>query len=215
MNGHTRTSSDAPREASFRTKWMVAIGESNLPPTTRLVGWALATWMDLDGRCFPKRTEIARRAGVSLKIVKRCLKELWSADYLYWTTGKGPGNPNRYQGLMGVAGTPFGTVEDYEKGVVRAEKGVDEDHKTVPAAHDLGQEVKGSFQEEEARATTSPSPNGDSPSREPEGGPPPWANIGWMQYLEDQKAKRTEEKQFLAGDPDSTIAQAEPEEAST
>jgi Helix-turn-helix domain len=61
------------RAPSLRTQWQVAIGESDLPATTRLVAWALSTWMNSEGFCWPQQSEIARRAGVTDRTVRQAL----------------------------------------------------------------------------------------------------------------------------------------------
>jgi hypothetical protein len=101
MTGQTWTSSDAPRQPSFRTLWTQAVGDSDLHATTKLVGYALATWMDVDGHCWPSLAAISRRASLKNSAVCDHLNKLADAGLL--RRDKGPGHSTRYQGLSATA----------------------------------------------------------------------------------------------------------------
>jgi hypothetical protein len=89
------------------------VGDSDLHSTTKLVGYALATWMDADGHCWPSLASIARRASLKdTSTVCRHLKTLEAAKFIRRDKG-GPGRSTRYQGLWLeshyiVAGEPQG-----------------------------------------------------------------------------------------------------------
>jgi GntR family transcriptional regulator len=70
-------------QASRRTRWVAAIrDDSDLPRRAVLVGWALATWMDQDGECFPSLATIAKAARVDKATVVRALDDLDSAGWI-------------------------------------------------------------------------------------------------------------------------------------
>ncbi len=71
-----------PRSTAFRFKWERALRQSGLPPSTRLVLLALASYMDTDGtRAFPSQLTLARDTGLSDRTVRghlaRAIAEGW------------------------------------------------------------------------------------------------------------------------------------------
>jgi Helix-turn-helix domain len=168
----------ANKPPTLRTQWVVAIGESELTPTARLVAWALATFMNTEGQCWPAPAEIARRAGVSLPTVKRCLRELRASDYLAWQSGGGRWS-SRYQALTGVTRAPAG-------GAYEGVGGSRVNPQPVSIVPSENQEVSMKYPLEEGAAR--PSPNGGAP---PEGDLTPEearASIEWVET--ERKAHR-------------------------
>jgi len=180
------------RAPSLRTQWQVAIGESDLPATTRLVAWALSTWMNSEGFCWPQQSEIARRAGVTDRAVRQALRGLREADFLGWKTGKGPGHSNHYQALMRNVGSYFDRKAEREGR--KAERG---DTYADHARHGFGEEVI----EVSTRKSEEPSANSPlrgSPTQAPteRSGDAPWKDYpgGWRAFLKAEDQKRCEEE---------------------
>jgi hypothetical protein len=183
----------ATRAPSLRTQWQVAIGESDLPPTSRLVAWALSTWMDADGRCWPAQREIARRAGASRRAVINALENLRESDFLSWKTGGGPRRPNQYQALMSAPGAhiPGMSAPDDR---TSASDDTFVDH----ARHERG---RGSYQEVSNKKSEETSANSQlrgSPPQSPTelSADAPWKDYdgGWRAYLRAETQRRSEEE---------------------
>ncbi|MFM2438695.1 MAG: Helix-turn-helix domain [Actinomycetota bacterium] len=57
-------------------EWRQLLGESDLPPTVRLVGHALADHADATGKCWPSVDRLVRWSGLSRASIKRALAAL-------------------------------------------------------------------------------------------------------------------------------------------
>jgi hypothetical protein len=69
--------------AAQRWDWIVAVRESELDPTARLVAFALSFHMDADGtKAYPGPTLLSRESGLSLRSVKAKLGELERVGWL-------------------------------------------------------------------------------------------------------------------------------------
>ncbi len=148
---------------SFRLQWQTAIGESDLPTESRLVGWALSTWMNSEGFCWPQQSEIARRAGVSDRTVRRALRQLRKDDFLFWITGGGPRRPNRYQALLRTQESAFGTrMADTETLMAETER-----TNGVHARHDFDEEVTKKYPIQKEEPDASLPLRGSRPPEEP------------------------------------------------
>jgi hypothetical protein len=94
------------RQASVRSRWTWAIRDSDLPATTRLVAWALATFMRADGECWPSVPTIAAAAGSNESTVKRHLRLLDERGWIERTRGGGSGRGSRERTTRYVAALP-------------------------------------------------------------------------------------------------------------
>jgi DNA-binding transcriptional ArsR family regulator len=179
VSGQTWTSSDAPREASVKTRWMVEIRESDLSGTSRLVAWGLATWMNPDGWCYPSVPLIKKATKLGQRTVYDHLKILADNGFLTRTRGGGLGHSTQYQALLkGAAIAALIQSERVREKTERvrrgAQKGAAAGDREVTKKYPL------------RRGVGESSPNGDSPPEEPEGKAPPWAGIGWKQWREQE-----------------------------
>ena len=86
-------------ERPHQRDWRIAVLESGLPRTARLVGQALDTFMNGSGEAFPARGTVARRAGVSLSTARRALAELERADFVRVVHSSGR-RPNGYRAVF-------------------------------------------------------------------------------------------------------------------
>ncbi|MCB1794187.1 MAG: helix-turn-helix domain-containing protein [Candidatus Competibacteraceae bacterium] len=97
---------------SFKSCWQRAIGESDLPPTTRLVLLTLSIHFmnEEGGHCFPSIEDIMRVTGLTKKYVVRHLSLAAEKGWLErWHFGKGRANRRRnYQATI----PPSGIVEN-------------------------------------------------------------------------------------------------------
>ena len=100
MSPRTRTSSDAPKPASVKTLWMSAVRDSELGQTTRLVAWALATWMNSDGWCCPSVELIRKATKLGRSTVLKHLKILVKEGHLARSRGGGTAHFSQYQVLL-------------------------------------------------------------------------------------------------------------------
>lgn len=89
--------------------WRGAIADSDLPPTTRLVAWALSMHMnERGGSCFPKRATLARETGLNDQTVKVHLRALRDQGWLVAIGGGSGDKPVEYEAQvpMGAQNTP-------------------------------------------------------------------------------------------------------------
>ena len=88
------------------------------------VALLLATWMDIDGQCFPSLETMARRGRFHHLTVTRTITALVKMGHLAKLPGGGRGRSNRYQALVnGVSADPVSPI----KGVSADRKGVSAD----------------------------------------------------------------------------------------
>jgi hypothetical protein len=66
-----------------RLQWVLRIRDSNLPPTQRLIAYALETFMDADATCFPSIAAIASATGLHRRSVERQLPQLHRRGWLH------------------------------------------------------------------------------------------------------------------------------------
>ena len=109
IHGGAAMSTNPP---SFKSCWQRAIGESDLPPTTRLVLLTLSIHFmnEEGGHCFPSIEDIMRVTGLTKKYVVRHLSLAAEKGWLErWHFGKGRANRRRnYQATI----PPSGIVEN-------------------------------------------------------------------------------------------------------
>jgi DNA-binding transcriptional MocR family regulator len=74
--------------------FQAAVGELQAGDSVKLTGWALSTFMDRYGYAWPSLVAIARRAGRSVRTVRRALRELERAGLL--TAEQRHGKPALY-----------------------------------------------------------------------------------------------------------------------
>jgi len=73
--------------------WRDALGDDpTLTSTGKLVGYALSTWMNGRGVCYPSRATIASRCSLSDRAVDKALTQLETRGYVEIERSKG-GNP--------------------------------------------------------------------------------------------------------------------------
>jgi Helix-turn-helix domain len=157
--------SGAVRQPSRRTRWVAAVRDSDLPSTAKLVAWALGSFMNAEGECYPKRETIARAAGLHPTTVKRTLSELARRGWVSRCQGGGRGHPSDFRAeIPGVHDTPLSA-----NGERRTQKRGAEDSETGSARRPRSHEE---VTKEEAA------------SSEPGGSPPPWVveGVSWQDY---------------------------------
>jgi hypothetical protein len=76
--------------------WRIAVCESGIDPTARLVALVLDTFMDKRGFAWPSRERIATRAGLSVRAVEQAITRLEDAGLLLVVHSRGR-TSNRYQ----------------------------------------------------------------------------------------------------------------------
>lgn len=81
--------------APTRFDWERALLSSELPARTRAIALVLATWVGGDVTCWPSRTTIADRAGVTVRTVATHLSVLRKSGWIVSRRGA-PGRSNRY-----------------------------------------------------------------------------------------------------------------------
>jgi len=74
---------------SAQMRWRIAVSESALDPTTKLVALALDTWMDKNGRCWPSKETVRTRTGLGKRTIDRAIDRLKEAGYLDVTRSRG------------------------------------------------------------------------------------------------------------------------------
>src|SRR3954451_12782786 len=62
--------------------WRVALRDSELDSTAKLVGLVLSTYMNGRGDCWPKKLTIAERTGLSKRAVDGAIQRLEAGDFL-------------------------------------------------------------------------------------------------------------------------------------
>lgn len=87
---------------SFRLDWTHAIRDDpDLSSTAKLVAYALATYMDRDGLCWPSVAKLARATSLSRRTVQIAHRELEAFGYLDPGDKKGGARrPNEYRALL-------------------------------------------------------------------------------------------------------------------
>jgi hypothetical protein len=97
------------RAPSLRTQWMSAIrDDERLTKTQQHLALLLATWMDIDGRCFPSLETIARKGHFHKFTVTKTITALIAMGWLVKLSGGGRGKSSHYQAL--VNGAPASTL---------------------------------------------------------------------------------------------------------
>jgi hypothetical protein len=125
------------------------------------VALLLATWMDIDGRCYPSLVTIAEKGRFNKLTVTRTISVLVKRGWLVKLPGGGRRNPNQYQALVnGVSAdtlSPRNGVSANGNGVStstlpQAQNGVSANTRSIEVS-----------KEESRPATSSPSDDGSSP----------------------------------------------------
>jgi hypothetical protein len=91
---------------SRQLDWRIAVCESDVDPTARLVALVLDTFMDKRGFAWPSKEAIAQRAGLSVRAVDGAIERLEAAGLLLVVHSRGR-TSNRYQ-----AARPNGAAHD-------------------------------------------------------------------------------------------------------
>jgi hypothetical protein len=152
----------ATHAPSLRTQWMSAIrDDERLTQKQQHVALLLATWMDIDGRCYPSLVTIAEKGRFHKLTVMKTISVLLKMGWLVKLPGGGRGKSNQYQALVnGVSTSPLSP----RNGVSAGRNGVSAD---FLARHERGSvltpEVIEVSKEESRPATSSPSDDGSSP----------------------------------------------------
>lgn len=96
-SGGERRAKEQRHPASFKTRWLTAVRESDLGDRERLVAFALGTWMSSAGGCFPSLGAIAAGARRHVATVCRALDELEAGGWIDRDRGGGRGRSTTYQ----------------------------------------------------------------------------------------------------------------------
>ena len=83
----------------LRLAWqLVVLDDPTLTPMAKLLTFALLSYMDAKGSCFPRVELLARRMGVHRNTVKRARAELVAAGLL--RVAESSGHSNTYAALL-------------------------------------------------------------------------------------------------------------------
>jgi hypothetical protein len=100
------------RPTSQQLRWRIAVCESSLDATARLVALVLDTFMNGTGFAWPSRVSVADRAGLDVRTVDKAIARLERAGLLVVHRSRGR-NANRYHAALpnsvpsaAVAGAP-------------------------------------------------------------------------------------------------------------
>jgi hypothetical protein len=123
---------------SLRLDWTHAIrADADLSSSAKLVAYALATYMDGDGLCWPSVAKLAGATSLSEKTAKRARDELVASSWLVVVeqgggrTETGEGKSNRYRAAKkGVTVTPLRGPGAPKKGVTVSKEGGHGDPRT-------------------------------------------------------------------------------------
>jgi hypothetical protein len=125
------------------------------------VALLLATWMDIDGRCYPSLVTIAEKGRFHHQTVRGAVGALVKLGYLVKLPGGGRGKSNQYQGLLNRVSTdPLSPRNRVSADRNRVSADIFARHETGSA---LTPEVIEVSKEESRPATSSPSDDGSSP----------------------------------------------------
>ncbi len=89
---------------------MRAVGELALSARHKAVLWALLTFVDREGRCWPSHATVAARAGVSKSTVKATLAELMRVDAV--------GSVERFRNHFLASGGPHAVKHDWDRAFI-------------------------------------------------------------------------------------------------
>ena len=116
------------RPKSIPAIWRDAIGDSELDSTAKLVAYALSTFMDRRGVCWPGRAALAQRTSSGLTTVDRAVARLEKQRWLAVERARGRGRTNTYAALLSKKASER-RISEWEKASIEPGKGVAEDGK--------------------------------------------------------------------------------------
>ncbi|MGH2635747.1 MAG: helix-turn-helix domain-containing protein [Actinomycetota bacterium] len=168
------------RQLSPVRAWQVALRDSGLPDTRRLVALVLSTWMSPDGdSCFPSLPAIAKGTGLGLATVKRALADLEDAGWIHRERGGGRGHSNRYTARKPAHPEPLSAGETGSAvHPFAGETGSPDRLNRLTESRKPAHREPRSFQEVSKEG---------SAASEPEDSPPPWvvAGVPWEEWARD------------------------------